>query len=139
MTFPVLSNLEVDIVSVVAGETVPFEVKYAGSIQGDDLKGIRLFCEAHKLRRADVITREISDFRVVKSSAGTEILQIPAVLACYWLSKSELSYHELPRWGYFFAKLRDPANPSGPPKSSVRFGFQVAAQAFQSLEAVKSR
>ncbi len=84
------TQLEVDIVAVIGAETVPFEVKYTSDIQGDDLKGIRAFCDLKKLSRAYVITKELSDFRVVKSSAGVEFLQIPAVLACYWLSKSEL-------------------------------------------------
>jgi len=83
------TQLEVDIVGVVAGSTVPFEVKYASSIQGDDIKGLRAFCEMKKLPRAYVITRELGDFRIVKQPE-TEFLHIPAVLACYWLSKSEL-------------------------------------------------
>jgi len=81
---------EVDIVAEVGGSSVPFEVKYSGSIQGADLKGIRAFCEQKKLPRAYVVTRELADFRVVTSDSGTQFLQIPAVLACYWLSKSEL-------------------------------------------------
>jgi len=84
------THMEVDIVAEVAGESVPFEVKYASSIQGSDLKGIRSFCEQKNLPRAYVITRELSDFRVVTPVTGTQFLQIPAVLACYWLSKSEL-------------------------------------------------
>lgn len=84
------THLEVDVVAEVSGSVVPFEVKYANSIQGDALKGIRAFCELRKVPHAYVITRELTDFQVVKSSTGTEFLQIPAVLACYWLSKSEL-------------------------------------------------
>ena len=75
---------------MIGNEIVPFEVKYANSIQGDDLKGLRAFCDLNQLKRAYVVTREIEDFRMVKSATGTEYLHIPAVLACYWLSKSEL-------------------------------------------------
>jgi predicted AAA+ superfamily ATPase len=82
---------EVDIVAEVAGDLIPFEVKYRSSISGSDLKGIRALCQHKNLRRAYVITRELSDFRVVtEASATTQYLHIPAVLACFWLSKSEL-------------------------------------------------
>ena len=65
-------------------------MKYSDSIQGDDIKGIRTLCEQKQLPRAYIITRELTDFRVVNGTNGTEFLYIPAVLACYWLSKSEL-------------------------------------------------
>lgn len=83
------TQLEVDIVADVSGALVPFEVKYQQTIQGSELKGIRKFCEEHDVPRAYVVTRELSDFRVVNNSTGTDFLQIPAVLACYWLSRSE--------------------------------------------------
>lgn len=84
------TQLEVDIVAESGDTLVPFEVKYQHPLDGNDLKGIRAFCEERGISRAYVITRDLSDFRTVTNSKGTEFLQIPAVLACYWLSKSEL-------------------------------------------------
>jgi len=84
-------SLEVDIVAENQdGTLVPFEVKYQSGIQGSELKGIRVFCEEKNLERAYVITRELSDFKVIENSRGTVFLHIPAALACFWLSKSEL-------------------------------------------------
>ncbi len=84
------TQLEVDIIAETAEALVPFEVNYASTIQADDLRGIRMFCEQKKINRAYVITRELTDFRVVSGADGAQFLQIPAALACYWLSKSEL-------------------------------------------------
>ena len=84
------TQLEVDIIAETSDTLVPFEVKYDSKIQGDDLQGIRMFCEQKNIQRAYVITRELSDFKVVKAANGAKFLQIPAALACYWLSKSEL-------------------------------------------------
>lgn len=81
---------EVDIVAEVGDRLVPFEVKYQQNIQGSHLKGIRQFCADKSIAQAYVITKDLKDFRVVTDSGDTKYLQIPAVLACYWLSKSEL-------------------------------------------------
>src|SRR5207249_6533863 len=84
------THLEVDIVAETGNELVPFEVKYQSTIQGNDLKGIRALCASRGLKRAYVVTRELHDFRVITNSEHTSFLHIPAVLACYWLSRSEL-------------------------------------------------
>lgn len=87
-------NAEVDIVAEVPGRLVPFEVKYRGQNTGaGELKGMREFCAARKVRRGYVITRHLQDFgvfRLREDGVDIEILKIPAPLACYWLGRSEL-------------------------------------------------
>lgn len=87
-------NEEVDIVADVRGQLVPFEVKYSRQHTGlGELKGMVAFCTEKRVPRGYVITRELSDFSVLAlpdSPAGTRLLKIPAVLACYWLGQSEL-------------------------------------------------
>ena len=65
-------------------------VKYQQTIQGDKLKGLREFCSEKKIPRAYVITKELKDFTIVRGSGDAVYLHVPAVLACYWLSKSEI-------------------------------------------------
>jgi len=90
---------EVDIVAEVGGELIPFEVKYSESTVGlDDLKGLRMLCNQKRISRAYVVTRDMADFEVLTMPSGTKpeddgggtnILKIPAPLACYWLSQLE--------------------------------------------------
>lgn len=88
-------NLEVDIISDLQDELVPFEVKYRG-IQHTglgELKGMVEFCVEEKVERGYVITREMRDFQILKlDQAGVKghLLKVPAPLACYWLGRSEL-------------------------------------------------
>lgn len=86
-------NAEVDIVAEVPGRLVPFEVKYRGQNTGaGELKGLREFCVTKKVNRGYVVTRQLSDFGVLRlNEEGMEIelLKIPAPLACYWLGRSE--------------------------------------------------
>jgi len=85
---------EVDIVADMQGRLVPFEVKYRHQNTGlGELKGIAAFCIQKKVPRGYVITREMSDFSVLAvpdSPMNTQLLKIPAALACYWLGQSEL-------------------------------------------------
>jgi hypothetical protein len=83
------TNFEVDIISEIRDELIPFEVKYQSSIESSDLKGIHAFCAEHDLERGYVVTRELRHFGVFETPSGTSLLNIPAVLACYWLSQSE--------------------------------------------------
>ncbi len=88
---------EVDVVAEIGDKTVPFEVKYQGNISRSDFKGLFEFCKKQNILRAYMISRELSDFTTnsvnTKENKGLQVLVIPAVLACYWLSKSELDYH----------------------------------------------
>ena len=92
---------EVDIVAETQGQIVPFEVKYQQSpVKWSDLKGLRMLCEQRHVTRAYVVTRDMADFDVLpigkehgprrESEDEPAILKIPAPLACYWLSQSEV-------------------------------------------------
>lgn len=84
-------EVEVDIIAEVDGRAIPFEVKYRSThTTARDLQGIIEFCKEKKVSRGYVITKELSDFGVLKID-DIEILKVPAPLACYWLGKSEMT------------------------------------------------
>jgi uncharacterized protein len=97
-------DYEVDIIAEVAGDIIPFEVKYTrNAVQPEDLKGLRQLCEEKNVARAYVVTGDMVDFEVIPLTGrrGNSIrdfepavLKIPAALACYWLSQSEHSEAE---------------------------------------------
>lgn len=77
---------EVDLVATVAGELIPFEVKYRDQATGaGELKGLKEFCAQKKVSRGYVITKESADFSLMSLSQDVNIAKIPAALACYWL------------------------------------------------------
>lgn len=86
---------EVDIIAALDDRLVPFEVKYRG-LEGTgegELRGLLDFCAENKVERGYVITRELTDFRVMtpsRAAAEVQLLKIPAPLACYWLGRSEI-------------------------------------------------
>jgi predicted AAA+ superfamily ATPase len=86
-------DYEVDIIVTVGERLVPFEVKYRSQATGlGELKGMQQFCAERKVARGYVITKEITDFGVLRfdeASDGARVLKIPAPLACYWLGRSE--------------------------------------------------
>ena len=92
---------EVDLIADPPGRAVPFEVKYQDTeIDGRKLKGLRLFLEKYKVEQAYVITQRQQDFRVLELTSAqkgkggegkkplSQVLAIPAPLACYWLSEA---------------------------------------------------
>ncbi len=92
---------EVDLIADLPGRAVPFEVKYQDTeIDGRKLKGLRLFLEKYKVEQAYVITQRQQDFRVLELTSAqkekggegkkllSQVLAIPAPLACYWLSEA---------------------------------------------------
>jgi predicted AAA+ superfamily ATPase len=86
---------EVDIIADLGKRLVPFEVKYRAPQHTDvgDLKGMVEFCAAHGVDRGYVVTRDLSDFKVLgidRDGARGRLLKIPAALACFWLGKAEL-------------------------------------------------
>lgn len=86
---------EVDIIADVDGRLVPFEVKHRDPQHTGpgDLKGLLDFCAEHQVKEGYVITRDMTDFEAVTLQAGdgtTQLLKIPAPLACYWMGRSEL-------------------------------------------------
>ncbi len=94
---------EVDIIADLEGQRVPFEVKYRNQhTEPADLKGLAQFCTQRKIDRGYVITKELDDFGplvLADTSASTRILKVPAPLACYWLSRSELEAGQARREG----------------------------------------
>ncbi|MCC7180417.1 MAG: ATP-binding protein [Acidobacteria bacterium] len=93
---------EVDIIADLGNRRVPFEVNYRGPnhTRPADLKGLAEFCADHKVDVAYVITRELTDFRVMPlgaHGATARALKVPAALACYWLGRSELESAGEPR------------------------------------------
>ena len=82
---------EVDIIVEHQDQLIPFEVKYSFQHTGlKELKGLLALCEKRNISRGYVITREPDDFEILETSTETNLLKIPAVLACYWLGQSEL-------------------------------------------------
>jgi len=91
---------EVDVIADAGDRLTPFEVKYRATDTGAGaLKGLTEFCEARKVSRAYVITKDIRDFGVLPlpvAAGGSLALKLPAALACYWLGRSELEQHAAP-------------------------------------------
>lgn len=88
------SGNEVDIIADAGSRLIPFEVKYRAADTGArSLKGLTKFCEARKVLRGYVITKDIGDFGILglpSSTATVSALKIPAPLACYWLGRTEI-------------------------------------------------
>ncbi len=91
------ADYEVDIIAGLGDRLVPFEVKYQGTeISAKKLKGLRIFLEQRKLERGYVITQRWEDFGIMAVTSGLQgkereklsakVLEIPAPLACFWLS-----------------------------------------------------
>lgn len=90
---------EVDIVSQISGNIVPFEIKYAGrGVTPSDFKALRQLHQVRPYSRGYLITRDLHDFGPSslegvpgETVAGQQhpIMRIPAPLACYWLSRAE--------------------------------------------------
>ncbi|HWR84284.1 MAG TPA: ATP-binding protein [Candidatus Deferrimicrobium sp.] len=85
---------EVDIIAEVGGDIIPFEVKYkTGPIDSRDLRGLKLLCEHKRISRGYIVTGDYSEFGriIIKGQkSATPILKVPAPLACYLLSQSEV-------------------------------------------------
>ena len=90
---------EVDLIAELSERLVPFEVKYQDTdINGGKIKGLRLFLEKHGVDQGYVICQRWEDFRVMDVTSAqrgrkseklpSQVLSIPAALACYWLSQS---------------------------------------------------
>lgn len=90
-------NREVDLVAEVAGQIIPFEVKYRSQHAGiKELKGLVDLCAQKKITRAYVITKSLNDFGLMKNLSQTpeiftQIMRLPAPLLCYWMGASELN------------------------------------------------
>lgn len=86
-------NLEVDLVAEIAGQTIPFEVKYRSSpAQPRELKGLLTFCAEKNTDRGYVVTKSLDDFGLFSSADRhtPPIVRVPATLLCYWMGEMEL-------------------------------------------------
>jgi uncharacterized protein len=93
-------DLEVDLIADVEGRIVPFEVKYRTQATGaGDVKGLAQFCAEKNIDRGYVITKDAGDFSVMPlgNATATQVVKIPAPLACYWLGQSEVEQSKEPR------------------------------------------
>lgn len=82
---------EVDVIAEMENRRIPFEVKYRNEQDQGELKGLAEYCRVHQPMRAYVITRSLNDFGPGGlPDLATPIMKLPALLACYWLSRSEL-------------------------------------------------
>lgn len=85
---------EVDIIADIERRLVPFEVKYRAQQGGaGELKGLADFCVQRRVDRGYVITKDVRDFgplAIPARDAKTQVMKIPAALACYWLGESEI-------------------------------------------------
>ena len=54
------------------------------------MQGLLEFCSEKLPKRGYVVTRSLKDFGIINfKDVETKIMQIPAVLLCYWLGASE--------------------------------------------------
>ena len=86
-------NHEVDVVVEVAGQLIPFAVKYRNQpVSQRDIKGLLSLCRKKSIARAYIVTKSLDDFGLMSgAAANTQILRIPALLLCYWLGEAEAS------------------------------------------------
>jgi predicted AAA+ superfamily ATPase len=85
---------EVDILSEVGEEIVPFEVKYRSQhTEVKDLKGLGQLCKDKNIERGYIITKSLDDFgSFTFPQTNTKIMRIPAPIFCYWMGESELNH-----------------------------------------------
>ena len=91
---------EVDLVSEIGGQLIPFEVKYRAQHTGArELKGLIELCEQKQIARGYVVTKSLDDFGLMTGlpqtgETASQIMRLPAPLLCYWMGASELNQAE---------------------------------------------
>lgn len=84
---------EVDLVAEVAGQLIPFEVKYRTQHTGlSDVEGLAEFCKKKQTDRGYVVTKSLNDFGVITNEGTIPFLKIPATLLCYWMGEMEIRH-----------------------------------------------
>jgi predicted AAA+ superfamily ATPase len=79
-------DLEVDIIMQMDGKIIPFEVKYRSThTKPKDVQGMLELCKEKNLPKGYVVTQSVKDFGINQPQDGPKLLNIPAVLLCYWL------------------------------------------------------
>jgi predicted AAA+ superfamily ATPase len=89
---------EVDLIAEVAGQVIPFEVKYQTQRASlKDLKGLAEFCQEKHTERGYVVTKSLDDFGLLpQEKKSIQILRIPATLLCYWMGEMEIRQQRQP-------------------------------------------
>ena len=87
---------EVDFVEESPDGLMPFEVKCTQEmVQNSDLKGMAIVCGERKFKLGCIITRDMGDIGLlalpVNGGKKSEEVRIPALLACWWLSQSQIA------------------------------------------------
>ena len=87
-------ELEVDVLADIAGQIVPFEIKYRN--QNTDvryLKGLLELCQKKNIARGYVVTKSLDDFGMLAGmpqGMSTQVFKVPAALLCYWMGAMEV-------------------------------------------------
>ena len=89
-------NQEVDLITEIDNQIIPFEVKYRSSIASKELTGFIDFCREKKVSRGYLVTKSPGDIGLVPPSVNspTPIFRIPAALLCYWIGELEIRHME---------------------------------------------
>lgn len=89
-------SLEVDLVAEIAGQVVPFEVKYRSQpVDMRNLKGLAAFCAEKNADRGYVVTKSLDDFGLLtQNTDAVPLFRIPATLLCYWIGEMETQQHQ---------------------------------------------
>jgi len=88
---------EVDLVAEMAGQIIPFEVKYRTHHTGKrELKGLLALCRNKSVERGYVVTKSLDDFGPMPTppDISTKVMRIPAPILCYWMGETELAQGE---------------------------------------------
>lgn len=84
------NNIEVDMIAEVAGQVIPFEVKYRSRpAEVRSLKGLVSFCREKDAECGYVVTKSLDDLGLLQLRKSPPIFRIPATLFCYWIGEME--------------------------------------------------
>lgn len=89
-------NKELDLVVEIAGNLIPFEIKYESQfVTAKDVQGLINFCrEKETIPFGYVVTKTAQDIGLLETNnklSSTQIMRIPASIFCYWLGESEIA------------------------------------------------
>jgi uncharacterized protein len=84
------TDREVDIIVRSPAYLLPFEVKYRERAPLDAKSGLAVYSAAEQVRQAYLVTKQESDFGVVRlCGVETQSIKVPAHILCYLLGQAE--------------------------------------------------
>ncbi len=87
-------DLEVDVLAEIAGQIVPFEIKYRNQhTKVPNLKGLIELCQKKNIAHGYVVTKSLDDFGMLQhlpNGVDTQLFKVPAALLCYWMGAMEV-------------------------------------------------